>query len=81
MLEALLALAGGYALGSIPFAFEPNARKLFEMRVEGNTLAFSIDGQPLVTATDGEYLSGGAGFLIEGGTVPARGYTVRRIGG
>ena len=66
-------------LASVPYAFEENARKTFELRVEGDTIALSIDGVPLVSARDGDYASGGAGFLIEGGTVPALGFSVRRI--
>ena len=68
-------------LASAPYRFEPNARKTFEVRADGDRLEFAIDSVTLVTAADGEYVSGGAGFLIEGGTVPARGFSVRRIGG
>jgi len=66
-------------LASVPFVFAPNDRKTFEVTVKGNTVAFSIDGKLLAEATDDEYVSGGAGFLIEGGTVPALGFSVRRI--
>ncbi|MBZ9938563.1 ADP-ribosylglycohydrolase family protein [Mesorhizobium sp. BR1-1-16] len=66
-------------LASVPYAFEENARKTFELRVEGDAIKLSIDGIGLVSARDGDYASGGAGFLIEGGTVPALGFSVRRI--
>jgi len=66
-------------LAAVPFTFAPNARKEFELRVEGDTLVLSIDDQELAFATDAEYASGGAGFLIEGGTVPALGFAVRRV--
>ena len=66
-------------LASAPFAFAPNDRKTFEVTVKGNTIAFLIDGMLLAEATDDEYPSGGAGSLIEGGTVPAKGFAVRRI--
>lgn len=68
-------------LASVPFGFEPNSRLRFEVSAEGDRIALAIGGVPLVAATDDAYASGGAGFLIEGGTVPANGLSVRRIGG
>jgi ADP-ribosylglycohydrolase len=65
-------------LASVPFTFEPNTHKVFVLKVQGDEVSFSIDGEPLLTASDGDYASGGAGFLIEGGTVPARGFSVKR---
>ncbi|AEQ50868.1 ADP-ribosylglycohydrolase family protein [Pelagibacterium halotolerans] len=66
-------------LARAPFAFQANARKRFALSVKGETIALAIDGHALLNATDAEYLSGGAGFFIEGGTVPALGFAVRRI--
>ncbi|MDR3475512.1 MAG: ADP-ribosylglycohydrolase family protein [Devosia sp.] len=66
-------------LAAVPFAFEPNARKTFELSAKGGSIRLSIDGQRLAETVDDEYRSGGAGFLIEGGTVPARGFAVRRL--
>lgn len=68
-------------LGSVPFDFVANSRQMFEVRAEGDRISLAIGGRPIVEARDGDYASGGAGFLIEGGTVPARGLSVRRIGG
>ncbi len=67
-------------LASVPFDFEPNSRQLFEVTAIGDRIALAVDGKPVVEARDASYASGGAGFLIEGGTVPALGLTVRRIG-
>ena len=68
-------------LASVPFDFVPNSRQLFEVRAIGDRISLTISGSPIVEARDGDYVSGGAGFLIEGGTVPARGLNVRRIEG
>lgn len=65
-------------LASVPFSFTPNARKTFAVTVKGNTINLAIDGVALVSASDDSYASGGAGFIIEGGTVPALGFSVQR---
>ena len=67
-------------LASVPFPFAANERKTFTLSVSGESISLTIDGTPVVSATDATYASGGAGFLIEGGTVPARGFSVKRIG-
>ena len=67
-------------LASVPFAFVPNSRQLFEVSAVGDRITLTIKDKPIVEAHDTNYASGGAGFLIEGGTVPARGLSVRRIG-
>jgi ADP-ribosylglycohydrolase len=66
-------------LASMPFQVEPNSRLQFEMAAKGEALSLSIDGRLIVTASDGAFASGGAGFIIEGGTIPARGFAVRRL--
>ena len=65
-------------LASVPYAFAPNSRQTFALTVRGEEIALTIDGRPLLAATDATFSSGGAGFLIEGGTVPALGLTVAR---
>jgi hypothetical protein len=67
-------------LSSVPFDFVPNSRQLFEVSAVGDRISLAISGKPVVEGRDGDYASGGAGFLIEGGTVPALGLSVRRIG-
>jgi hypothetical protein len=64
----------------VPFDFVPNSRQVFEVTAAGNRIGLRISGKPIVEAVDDSYASGGAGFLIEGGTVPALGLSVRRIG-
>jgi hypothetical protein len=66
-------------LATVPFTFEPNARQLFALTVKGETISLSIDGAEVVAASDATFTSGGAGFLIEEGTVPALGLSVTRV--
>ena len=65
-------------LASVPFSVAPNARKTLVVTVKGDTIGLAIDGVALVSASDDSYASGGAGFIIEGGTVPALGFSVQR---
>src|SRR5262249_53542454 len=51
-------------LATVDYAFEPNSRPTFEMSANGDDLAFAIGGRRLLTARDGTFRSGGAGFLI-----------------
>jgi ADP-ribosylglycohydrolase len=66
-------------LATVPFAFAPNSRRLFEVSVRGSAISLAISGTKIVEAEDGAFVSGGGGFLIEGGTVPALGLSVRRL--
>lgn len=61
------------------FPYPENAKLRFEFEVNGRSLRFSIDGKASISAVDTDYASGGAGFLIDEGTVPARGFEVRAI--
>ena len=57
----------------------PSAQPLpVALTVAGDELCFTADGQVLVTARDGEYASGGAGFLVEEGGYLASGFRVGR---
>jgi hypothetical protein len=64
-------------LAEAPFAYAENSKLKFEVKVVGDQIAFSVDGALLLTAADAEYVSGGAGFFIEEGTIPALGFEVR----
>ena len=48
------------------------------LTVAGEELRFAVAGRALLTARDGEYASGGAGFLVEEGGFLARGFRVER---
>lgn len=67
-------------LAEAPFAYAENAKLDFAVSVNGDRLAFAIDGKELLTARDARFTSGGAGFFIEEGTVPALGFAVRKLG-
>jgi ADP-ribosylglycohydrolase len=67
-------------LAQIPYAYAENAKLDFALTVQGDRLTLAINGQDLVTATDATIPSGGAGWIIEQGTVPALGFAVHRIG-
>lgn len=64
-------------LAEAPFAYAENSKLKFETKVIGDQIEFSIDGKTLLRAADREYVSGGAGFFIEEGTIPALGFEVR----
>ncbi len=66
-------------LASAPFPYAEHSKLKFEVTAKGDALALAINGQTLVEARDGDYLSGGAGFFIEEGTVPSLGFEVRAI--
>ena len=66
-------------LASAPVEFTREAAVEFELVVKGDELSLSIIGNQKLIARDGRFTSGGAGFLIEKGCVPARGFSVQRI--
>ena len=59
---------------SFPYAME----RLYALRfaAAGDRLALAVDGAPLLEARDARYLSGGAGFVIDEGTMLADGFRV-----
>ncbi len=66
-------------LAETPYAYKENATLAFDFSACGDTLTFFIDGREILRASDSAYAAGGAGFLIEEGTVPAHGFAVRNI--
>lgn len=66
-------------LAEIPYQYSENAQLSFALAVTGDRIGLAIDGQELVRAHDSNFDSGGAGFLIEEGTVPAYGFSVKRL--
>jgi ADP-ribosylglycohydrolase len=66
-------------LAETPYQYAANSRSEFSFSVAGHRLAMAIGGQHLVDAHDSTFASGGAGFLIEEGSVPAKGFSVRGI--
>ena len=66
-------------LAEVPFAYDENAKLKFVFSAKGDQLDLAIDGKTLVKAEDAEYASGGAGFLIEEGTIPALGFEIHSL--
>ena len=66
-------------LASVDHPVAPNSRLQVEVSAKGDSLRLTLDGRTVVAARDATFPSGGAGFLIEGGTVPALGFSVRRL--
>jgi ADP-ribosylglycohydrolase len=66
-------------LAEMKYNYKENEKLTFALSASGETLTFCIDSREVLSATDSAYRAGGAGFLIEEGTVPAHGFTVRKI--
>jgi ADP-ribosylglycohydrolase len=66
-------------LAEMKYTYKENQTLTFALSAAGQTLRFAIDGHEVLSATDSAYAAGGAGFLIEEGTVPAHGFAVRKI--
>ena len=60
-------------------SYEEHAKLFFVLSVLDDQITFAIDGKEMVKARDATFSSGGAGFIIEQGTVPAYGFAVRSI--
>ena len=61
-------------------AFPYELERLYAVRfaVAGDRLSLAVDGVPLLDARDDRYGSGGAGFVIDAGTMLADGFRVSR---
>jgi len=65
-------------LASVPFDYQIDQTHTLTFTVEGDRLMLFINGQETVQAYDGEYPSGGAGFLVDEGAILCDGFTVKR---
>lgn len=63
-------------LAETPLAWAIDDTYTLELEIAGSRLALRVDGRTLVTAADGEYASGGAGFIVDAGAILADGFTV-----
>lgn len=66
-------------LATAPFAYVENQTLMLELSAKGDHLALKIDGQPVLTATDTALAAGGAGLLIDTGTIPVEGFRVQAL--
>lgn len=69
-----------HTLAETSFPYETERHYAVRFAAEGERLTLSVAGQDLLQARDSRYDSGGAGFLIERGTMLADGFRVRAIG-
>lgn len=84
------ALSGGQALllkrrdgqaqvlARADYAAAPDTPLPLALTAAGAELRMAVAGRPLLSARDGDYVSGGAGFLVEEGGYLARGFRVER---
>lgn len=66
-------------LAEAPVSYAEHDTLEFSLAVNGDSLELRVGDRAVVTANDGTYGSGGAGFYIDEGTVPARGFAVRAL--
>jgi hypothetical protein len=68
-------------LAAAPFAYAEERLHALEFAAQGHRLTLSIDGEPLLAVEDKEAAldCGGAGFLIDTGTMLADGFAVRGL--
>ena len=66
-------------LNSVPYFIEPNQALDFKVSVKKDLISLHLDNSFIIEASDKDFVSGGAGFIIETGTVPALGFSVKKI--
>ena len=66
-------------LNSVKYIFEANQKLEFKVSVKKKHIKLFLGGEKIIEAFDGEFVSGGAGFIVEEGTVPALGFSVKNI--
>lgn len=69
-----------HTLAETSFPYETERHYAVRFAAVGERLTLSVAGQTLLEAEDSRYDSGGAGFLIERGTMLADGFRVRAVG-
>ncbi|MCB0047742.1 MAG: ADP-ribosylglycohydrolase family protein [Caldilineaceae bacterium] len=70
-----------HIIAQTPFEYEEERQYQVTLQAQGNALQVSIDGLTLLQTTDESRAlpCGGAGFVIESGTMLADGFAVRRL--
>ena len=67
-----------HTLAQAAFPYEMERLYALRFTAVGDRMALAVDGVPLLEARDDRYRSGGAGFVIDEGTMIADGFRVRR---
>lgn len=70
-------------LVAVDFPYEIDEDHIVTARCVGTELVVEVDGVEVIAThdTDSPYQGGAAGFIVEGGTVYADGFSVHRLGG
>ena len=55
---------------------EPNCKRSLYLKVVGNEIFFNVDGEKVGMVEDDSFSSGGAGFVVDKGTIVADGFLV-----
>ena len=78
---AIVARQDGAArtLARAPFRYVTERLYAVRFAAAGDRLTLAVDGAPLLSARDGRYRGGGAGFVIDQGAMCADGFRVRRL--
>jgi hypothetical protein len=57
-----------------------SSKRDLRLSLKGDHLRFAVDGKEIASVRDGSFTSGGAGFLVERGTIVADGFLVHALG-
>jgi ADP-ribosylglycohydrolase len=68
-------------LASVPFAYAIDETHALRFAVKGDVLSLSIDGNRVVEARDGQFSSGGAGFIVDSGAILGHRFVVKSLEG
>ncbi len=66
-------------LAEAPFPYEEDRLYALEFACKGKTLSLSIDGKPVLHAEDSLYARGGAGLLIDKGSMSVDGFAIHSL--
>lgn len=67
-------------LAQAEYPYKIDSTYRLALKVQGNELAFFVDGEEIVRAEDHDYACGQAGFVVDSGAILGDGFIVRRIG-
>jgi len=66
-------------LSRVPVEVGAEGKRDLKLTVAGDRLSLLVDGRPAGEATDATFSSGGAGFIVEKGTIVADGFLVHAV--
>jgi ADP-ribosylglycohydrolase len=66
-------------LSRVPVERGAEGKRDLKLTVSGDRLHFRVDGRPAGEAVDSTFISGGAGFIVEKGTIVADGFLIHAV--